>query len=248
MGLKVITIDFWNTLFDSTNAVERNRIRNQSIKASLLDISHDISEKEIKDAISASWGYFNKLWTEEMRTPLPKESVEFFWDYLHLPKDEAAISKVVRSFETAILSSPPSLIQDAGYAVSALSKEYKLGIISDTGFTPGSVLKIILKEAGIFDFFSAFSFSDETNVAKPQPKAYLKILEELQVQPNEALHIGDIEQTDIKGAKALGMKAIRFSGDPSNLSKPNTVKTAADFECFNWNEVVIAIHRLEVNQ
>lgn len=244
MSLKVITIDYWNTLFDSSNGIERNKLRNEAIKSTLIQLNPNITENDIKDAIYAAWGHFNKIWTEQMQTPTPRQSVEFFWDYLKLPKNEEAIDFVVNSFSTAILDLPPNLMQDASYVLEQLSKDFKLAIISDTGFSPGSVLKILMERAGILDYFSAFSFSDETNVAKPHPQAYLKVFNELNVRPEEALHIGDIEQTDILGAKKLGMKAIRFSGDPSFLSKPNAPKTIADAECFTWNEVLIEIRRL----
>jgi len=244
MSLKVITIDYWNTLFDSANGIERNKLRNISIKSMLSKLNAEITETDIKKAINEAWGHFNKIWIQEMRTPSPRESVEFFWDYLQLEKDEEAINYVVDSFSTAILELPPNLMQDASYVLPQLAKEFKLAIISDTGFSPGSVLKLLMERAGILNYFSAFSFSDETNVAKPHPKAYLKVLDELQALPQEALHIGDIEQTDILGAKQLGMKAIRFSGDLSFLSKPNSSKTIADAECFSWNEVLIAIRQL----
>jgi putative hydrolase of the HAD superfamily len=245
MSLKVITIDFWNTLYDSTNGIERNKIRNDSIRRALAKVDYDISDKDLKEAIRMAWAHFNELWIKQMRTPLPKESVEYFWDYLKLPNDEKAIDEVVKSFETAILECPPMLMKDVAYVLDKLTKDYKLAIISDTGFTPGTILKTVMDKSGVLDYFSAFSFSDETGVAKPHPKAYLKVLEELDCLPENALHIGDIEQTDVEGAKKLGMRAIRFSGDPTYINKPNPKKTVGDAESFSWNEVLIEIRRIE---
>ncbi|OGU58679.1 MAG: hypothetical protein A2X64_09265 [Ignavibacteria bacterium GWF2_33_9] len=245
MSLKVITIDFWNTLFDSTNGIERNQIRNNSIRTALQKIGREVTEKEMQDAVSSAWAHFNRIWTDEMRTPMPRESVEYFWENLKLPFDESAISEVVESFELAILAKPPKLMKNASYVLDKLAKDYKLAIISDTGFTPGSILKQVMKNSGVLDYFSAFSFSDETNVAKPHPKAYLTVLEELKCSPENALHIGDIEKTDIVGAVNMNMYAIRFSGDPTYLTKPNTKQTSGDAEVFDWNDALLEIRRID---
>ncbi len=247
MALKVITIDFWNTLFDSSNAQERNKHRNLSIYQTISDLGIEITEKQIKDAISASWAHFNENWIKNMRTPLPRETVEFFWSYLSLTFDEQSISKIVRLFETIILDFPPKLMDGAGEALDVLSRKYKIGLISDTGFTPGKILKLVMQKNEILNFFGDFSFSDETGVAKPHPEAYLKILNRFDCSPQYAIHIGDIEQTDIEGAIKLGMKAIRFSGDPSYLSAPNPKKTRGNAECFSWEEVLIKIDEINKN-
>jgi len=245
MALKVITIDFWNTLFDSSNAQERNKYRNQAIYKAISNLGIEITEKQIKDGINASWAHFNENWIKNMRTPLPRETVEFFWNYLQLPYDKDSIDKIARLFETIILDFPPKLMDGAGFALDFLSKKYKIGLISDTGFTPGKILRLVMQKNEILDFFSAFSFSDETGVAKPHPDAYLKILNQFNCPPSEAIHIGDIEQTDIEGAINLGMKSIRFSGDPSYLSAPNPKKTRANAECYHWDEIAETIEKID---
>jgi putative hydrolase of the HAD superfamily len=52
--------------------------------------------------------------------------------------------------------------------VQSAAKRFPLGVISDTGITPGRVLRQILERNGLMDFFSVTVFSDETGVAKPQ--------------------------------------------------------------------------------
>ncbi len=245
MAIKVVTIDFWNTIFDSSNGQMRNYIRNQEIRKAMKKIGFEPTDHQINDAVRAAWGHFNRLWTEEMRTPMPIESVEFIWNYFSLSYDKEIINEVVRSFETAILKYPPNLVQDASYAISKLSEDFQIGLISDTGFTPGSVLQELMKQKNIFQYFKSFSFSDETGVSKPHPKAYEKVLSELNCNPEEALHIGDIEDTDIKGAKNLGMKAVLFLGDPTANQTTHTKQhSKADAIAHSWNEALIYIRRL----
>ena len=52
------------------------------------------------------------------------------------------------------------------------------------------------------------TFSDEEQIAKPSPEIFLKTLIELGGKPNRSTHIGDRPETDIMGAKGVGMRAI----------------------------------------
>jgi len=130
-------------------------------------------------------------------------------------------------------------------SLELLKSKYKLGIVSDTGFSPGTVLRKLLENNSLISYFDVFSFSDETGVAKPHPKAYLTVLDALGCKPVDALHIGDIEQTDIEGAKKLGMKSIRFNGDTSFALTPEREEfTIADAEAESWSEIVRIIERI----
>lgn len=239
MALELITIDYWNTLIDSSKGVERNEFRQNALKSEIAKLGVNLDPKEYNDAMQASWQYFNKIWDDEMRTPLPIETVEFFWNYLKLPKDKDAVYNVVKAFAECNLVYQPNLIDGVMEALTELSGKYKLGIVSDTGFSPGTTLRKLLKEKDVLHFFDAFSFSDETGVSKPHPKAYETIMDQLKIEPGNCLHIGDIEKTDIAGAKNLGMKAIRFSGNPTEyVVSVNTKETNADAEIDKWPKIV----------
>jgi len=188
--------------------------------------------------LKASWAYFNALWKNEYRTPSAIESVTYFWNFLNLTYNELAINKIAKAFGDCILLEPPSLITGVKEVITDLYKmNITLGIISDTGFSPGLILRELLEKNGILQYFTYFSFSDETRVSKPHPLAFRTILEPIGISPAESLHIGDIEKTDIEGAKNFGMKAIRFSGDKTNeIYKENSEITVADAEISSWSE------------
>ena len=201
MTLKLITIDFWNTLFDSSNGTKRNQLRMEKLVSSIHSLGIKIESQEFEKAMQASWQYFNDIWKKDMRTPLPEETVGFFWNYFGLQSENNCIKEVAMGFANSILDYPPKLLPGVKVALAKLSEHCKLAIVSDTGFSPGKVLRVLLKNYEIIHFFDAFSFSDETSVSKPHPKAFSTILEQLECKPEEAIHIGDIEQTDIIGAK-----------------------------------------------
>lgn len=245
--LKVITIDFWNTLFDSTDGKERNQLRVKILIEETDKLGRWVKPDELNEGMTASWKYFNNIWKTQQRTPSPEEMVHYYLDRLGLPLDKNLTDTIINRFAQTILDRPPKIIPGVKDSLERISKDFKLAIISDTGFTPGSVLKEFMSRHEILHYFSAFSFSDETHVAKPQAKAFQTVLDQLGIEPENALHIGDIEFTDVAGAKSIGMKAIRFTGDTSaflNLDNPEITKAEAD--CKTWQEIVDTIYKLKV--
>ncbi|MFP4529155.1 MAG: HAD family hydrolase [Candidatus Kapaibacterium sp.] len=242
MSLKVITIDFWNTLFDSSNGTQRNTIRQKALIGEIEAVGRTISSEEFNSAMQASWEFFNNIWKNEYRTPDPAETVRFFWSRLDMPHSEKAIAAIVKAFAESILDYPPRPMQGVRRALDQLAGDYRLGIVSDTGFSPGKVLKELLYREDMLDYFEAFSFSDETKVSKPHEKAFLTVLDRLGCNPADALHIGDIEETDVAGAKKLGMMAIRFTGDETAFSGFNkSEKSFADSICKSWDDIIVQI-------
>jgi putative hydrolase of the HAD superfamily len=247
MKLKAITIDFWNTIFDSSNGTERNSIRQRALIQEIDKYDIMIKQDQFQEAMKASWEYFNTIWKRDCRTPSSRELVGFFWNYLKLPEAEESVDNVVKVFANSILDAPPKLLPGAKETISKLSSIYKLGIVSDTGFSPGKILFELLEKEGIAQYITAFSFSDETGVSKPHPDAFLKALDILGFSPLNALHIGDIEATDIIGAKQLGMMAIRFCGDPTDfVNSDNSKRTQADVELQTWQEIFDFIKKLQI--
>ena len=243
--IKVITIDFWNTLFDSSNGVKRNSARQHVLYEEISKYNVEVSNEDYDKALKASWEYFNNIWMNEQRTPLTEDTITFFWNFLKLPYDRYSIEKVAKVFKDSILDYPPQLMDGAQEFLNKFFKSTKIGLISDTGFTPGSILVELMEINGVAQYFSKYSFSDETGVSKPNPKAFFTILKEFNVEPHEAIHIGDIEKTDIIGAKSIGMYALRFDGDKSNnLIKNNPPNTIADFKCDSWYEIISIIEKM----
>lgn len=237
MRLRLITIDYWNTIFDSTGGEERNFQRKQEINKVIQKSNIKTEGIDFDSTVKLGWKYFNNIWINENRTPSTIEMIEFIFDYLKIEKDKNIIARLVKVFSESILEYPPKLLPGVFDVLNKLEAEYMLAIVSDTGFSPGSILRVLLNDNRILHLFKAFSFSDESGVAKPHPNAFKKVLDELKVRPEEAIHIGDIERTDIAGAKALSMRAIKYNGDPFFKKTPDSNATAADYETNDWNEI-----------
>jgi putative hydrolase of the HAD superfamily len=81
------------------------------------------------------------------------------------------------------------------------------GILSNMG---DNVLDNMKREFDWLPRFDALVWSYQLRMAKPDPAIYRYILNQLGVQPEEALFLDD-KQVNIDAALALGMQAIQFS-------------------------------------
>ena len=66
----------------------------------------------------------------------------------------------------------PDLAANIDTAIAGLHGKYKLGVISDTIFSPGRVLKEILASYDLLKYFDYFVFSDVIGCAKPNPLVF----------------------------------------------------------------------------
>ena len=86
-------------------------------------------------------------------------------------------------------------------------------------------------------YFSGFSFSDEIGRSKPHYSMFQAAADQLNVGYEEMLHIGDREHNDVKGAQALGMRAILFTAKRDN----DKHGTSADAVCQSYKELLRVI-------
>ncbi len=86
-----------------------------------------------------------------------------------------------------------------------------LGIVSNTGRTPGVILRRVLERHGLLGYFGAISYSDEVGFRKPEAQIFHVTLERAGVAAAEALHIGDNPDADVVGAQGVGMRAAHYT-------------------------------------
>jgi putative hydrolase of the HAD superfamily len=86
-------------------------------------------------------------------------------------------------------------------------RDLKIGLISNTIFPEKYHLRE-LKRFGLYPYLDAHSFSSEVGVRKPHPKIFQLTLDELKVDPTEAVFVGDRLKEDVGGAQNVGMKGI----------------------------------------
>jgi putative hydrolase of the HAD superfamily len=111
--------------------------------------------------------------------------------------------------------------------LGALNGKYKLGIISNFAI-PECVYKL-LKIHGLDELLDAVVVSAAVNKRKPSPEIFLNTLKELGVSANETVFVGDTLDSDIDGAKSVGIKAIyiqrRIENADGHVKPDTTIKS-----------------------
>jgi len=83
----------------------------------------------------------------------------------------------------------------------------RVGVVSNTYQSSRSLAKS-LRRLGLLPSIDALIVSSEVGWGKPHPAIFEEALRRLDVRPEEAVFVGDTVLADIKGAQALGMKAV----------------------------------------
>jgi epoxide hydrolase-like predicted phosphatase len=91
--------------------------------------------------------------------------------------------------------------------IEGLRARYKIGLLSNAPDKLGVWLE---DDWGIKHLFDAIVYSADVGMVKPDPRIYQLTLDQLAVEPSEAVFVDDYPR-NIEAALALGMKAIRFT-------------------------------------
>jgi len=155
-------------------------------------------------AYKRAWIYFDEMWAQQKAFDA-EDGVREMLRSLDAELPPENFSRAVKYFEEVFVGDLPPQLDDSMAAVKKLASAYPLALISDTAWTPGRVMRDVLKSYGALDSFRSTIFSGEVGVTKPHTKMFQLALDKLGVRPNECIHVGDLHRTDIAGAKALGM-------------------------------------------
>ena len=201
--------------------------------------------EKASSALEVVWSEFARSHLEEQRTLTPRDAVKLGGANLDAVIEEPILSQLAEVFATAILVHSPEPIENALEAVRAATEVRPVGLISDTGVSPGSSLRRLLDRHHFTPFFRSMTYSDEVGVSKPRRPMFETAARSLGVAPHELLHIGDLERTDIAGAKGVGARAVLFAGEhhgggflPSSHRPESLNHTQADYVFSAWSDFI----------
>ncbi|MCS7019552.1 MAG: YjjG family noncanonical pyrimidine nucleotidase [Cytophagales bacterium] len=108
----------------------------------------------------------------------------------------------------AICPTKPHLLPHARETLDYLAGRYRLHIITN-GFDDVQQTKI--RSANIAHYFEALITSQNSGYKKPHPAIFDYALAQTGAAPHNSVMIGDNLETDISGARALGLDAIFYN-------------------------------------
>ena len=103
----LISIDFWNTLFDNTNGEARTEERFHALKVALEDEGQTVGDEDLRAAFRGIWTYFDHHWLQSQRTPTSLEMIREITRVAGVVLSESAQHDVADVFERGILQHSP---------------------------------------------------------------------------------------------------------------------------------------------
>ncbi len=214
--LRAVTFDLWQTLFlDTPEGLRKARAdRVQGIHAVLARKGMQVELQAVDQAYDAVGTRLTGIWVTQQDVG-SRGQVRMLLESLGLAGrisvEDAVMDALDEAYCFPILSAPP--VPNAG-AMDVLrlltEKRLALGLVCNTGRTPGKMLRRVLEQLGLASYLKTFTFSDEVGLRKPHPEIFHQTLAALGVPPQEAAHVGDDATTDIAGARGVGMRAIHL--------------------------------------
>jgi HAD superfamily hydrolase (TIGR01509 family) len=135
----------------------------------------------------------------------------------------------------AVLGSAQALLE------SLRGRGLKTGLVANSWPEPARLLRADAAAFGLAPLLDVLVFSEEVGAAKPEPEIFRHALDQLGVEPVNAMFVGDRLETDVQGAANLGMttvQALWFTADDS------TIGIEPDFQAFTPMDVLNAVRRV----
>jgi phosphoglycolate phosphatase len=178
------------------------------------------------DSLQANIHYYNSVLAHFELPPMTEDQVNF----IHMHTAEEAIGHLFRKtpfvdqaqiYRTQLKYTPfiKDMIIEPGLQelLGILRPQYGLAVATNRSDTIGNVLE----SNHLTDFFDIVVSSLDVKKPKPHPEALYKILDFFQIDPKQAVYVGD-SIVDDKTSKAAGVTLIAYQNEA--LETPWKVK------------------------
>ncbi|HET7876995.1 MAG TPA: HAD family hydrolase [Methylomirabilota bacterium] len=216
--IATVTFDFWETLVrdSAENLWIQRELRIRALSRTLARAGALVPENLAAAAYDRSAEVLGERFWSRHRDLSCREQARVVLDCaspgLAARIAPALLEEFVAAYIAPVLDYPPQIQPGAVQALGALAaRGVSLGIISNTGRTPGVILRRLLERHGLLGHFTVISYSDEVGYRKPDAEIFLRTLAQAGARPEEAAHVGDNPLDDVTGAQAIGMRAIHYT-------------------------------------
>ena len=227
MSIRALVFDLWGTLIvDNPQRDEpRRETRVRLALEALRSAGHAFPAEKVAVALRKLGAEHGVLHGRGRDIAVP-EKVSFFLDRIEPGLGERLDTDGWRAIEDALVAPgrllPPLPAPGAvGVLQEAQRRGLALGLISNTGLTPGYVLREILADYGLLPYLQILTFSDEARLAKPAEQIYHCTLEALGVAATDAVFIGDMPAIDVAGPQAVGMWTVQVGDQQLDGVRPH---------------------------
>jgi FMN phosphatase YigB (HAD superfamily) len=226
--IEAVTFDYWETLVSGDHPPEEGGAMRASQLRLWSAILHaagfPVDDASIEQAFTYNWEVFHECWRANVQHG-PREGSPLMCDFLGIEPPLDVLEALVESFSQVGREAPLQLAPNAEMCLRTLKDAgARIGIICDVGMTYSPTLRERLAEFGVLDLFDHWSFSDEVGCFKPFAPIFEHAMAGLGVSdPARVAHVGDGRRTDMAGALAMGIAAVRYThfNDPPPDTGPD---------------------------
>ena len=233
--LRAVTLDLWGTLIDLRDPVGKIERRREMLVTAIQAAGHTCDVEQLRAGFRAARRIIDEQIAADRRDVGPPGRWEELMRQLGFPPDSVPFETVTAAYEDLTLEYLPKLLDGVGETLEQLANRYQLALICNTGYTGGRVLRQVLAKHGVIGYFQTLTFSNEYGWLKPDPRIFHHTLDILGVEPAHALHVGDMEDLDVEGARNAGMYSARYLPEGEN---DGAITSDADLLFFDWSEFV----------
>jgi FMN phosphatase YigB (HAD superfamily) len=163
----------------------------------------------VNQLICAAYDYLDVRYPDpKYRESFPSLKEAFVNVSVRAPLSDRDLELLVETFAHHELRAVPP---EYAAAINQLSKHFRLGLVIDI-WAPKTLWVETLDRCGILSVCQSVSFSSDCGMVKPSPLPFLRVLEEMQVNRQDAVMVGDSVRRDLGGAAAAGIDCILVGG------------------------------------
>jgi putative hydrolase of the HAD superfamily len=216
--IQAVTFDFWETLVSEGAGIDAEE--DGTMRARQLQRWTEVLEAagtpagadDIDAAFTRNWEVFHESWQTNVQHG-PDEATLLICEFMGVDPSPEVRAALRASFDEVGRAGPLRLAPGIQECLRGLKDTgVRIGIVCDVGMTASPILRERLDTFGVLRYFDHWSFSDEVGCFKPWPAVFEHALAGLGVDdPGRAAHVGDSRRTDVAGAQAMGMTAVRYT-------------------------------------
>lgn len=203
--IKAIGFDLFNTLITAEPQALDEAV--SRLTQSLLKSGFAFKQEAFKQA----YGEAALRFIEETR-PHGRETHNRFWisaalesHGYNVPPDDLRIARAVDAYFSAFLEHC-HLIPGTKEMLHSFKGLYRLGLLSNFTHPPAAIG--IMDGMGLTPFFDVVLISGELGYRKPHPVVFRRLIDELGVEKDQILYVGDDPEPDIIGAQKAGLQPV----------------------------------------
>ena len=209
-GKEALLLDMNSTFMFGEDRFGEGEIFSEYYKS----IGGELSSDYVNNLIRQVYEYLDRKYpTEEYRHCFPSlnEAIEISSEGRLLEPEKQLIIETFSHHEHGEIPEKYVL------ALKRLKEQFTLTLIIDI-WAPKDMWVRTFKELGIWELFSAYSFSSDHGIVKPSPEPFEMVVDKLNLPKEKCLVIGDSIRRDLGGSHAAGIDCVLVGGAKSKHS------------------------------